>query len=81
MQNITLKECETILSTRDSFGMPCGSVSGISDAIDTALYAFSTIRKIWDLCNTDGLRGDGFEDEVVNAMNEFGYNVGEDWYI
>ena len=37
------------------------------------------IERIRIACLCPGLRGDGFEDEIVNAMNEYLYDMGKEW--
>lgn len=37
------------------------------------------IERIRIACLCPGLRGDGFEEEVVEAMNEYLYDMGKEW--
>jgi len=37
------------------------------------------IERIRIACLCPGLREDGFEDEIVNAMNEYLYDMGKEW--
>lgn len=37
------------------------------------------IEHIRKACLCPGLRGDGFEEEIVEAMNEYLYDMGKEW--
>ena len=51
----------------------------IVKAYGSAIKAVETVHRIKELCQVPGLRGDGYEDEVCDAISEFLYDTGKEW--